>query len=340
MKKIIFSAMALFALASCAKQESPAPASGEGDAVNITFVPQENTLRSRAFFDPSATTESWEKTLNAITVLVFDQGGGLIVQRNFTASEVAGKKATFSLPRSAAGTSCEFYAVANRAVTGISNKTGLLALIESSADEYNGTFTKDSTEAGRSGGFVMSGSATKTVAAAGTSTDVTISLKRAVAKIAVQSSLSEEFSQKYPGKIRINSTAISRAASQTPLIAPQEAVPGTMDYTFTQTPGQEADKYNNLFYLFENGPLDAGSRVLLTLEGTYDRDGDFGTEDDQQEVTYEVELDGAGNNGQINRNGYYRLAVTLNGLTGADINASITVEDWAVPVTQEIILGQ
>ena len=50
-----------------------------------------------------------------------------------------------------------------------------------------------------------------------------------------------------------------------------------MTYTHTQTPKEDAGKYNSLFYLFENGTLAAGSRVLLTLEATYDKDGNFST---------------------------------------------------------------
>ena len=76
----------------------------------------------------------------------------------------------------------------------------------------------------------MSGSATKTVAAVGQATDVAITLKRDVAKIAVQSSLSADFASKYPGKVKVNSAILSRAASQTPYFG-GSAAPGTMTYT-------------------------------------------------------------------------------------------------------------
>ena len=145
----------------------------------------------------------------------------------------------------------------------------------------------------------MSGSATKTVTA-GASTDVAITLKRDVAKIAVQSSLSDDFASKYPGKIKVNSAKISRAASQTPYFGGTIAS-GAMTYTHTQTPKEDAGKYNSLFYLFENGTLAAGSRVLLTLEATYDKDGNFSTTGDQTPVTYEVELKGTSDNGTILR---------------------------------------
>ena len=277
--------------------------------------------------------------MSSISLSCFDTDGSLIVRRNFTLSEVSAKKATFAFPRSAAGKSVEFYAVANTTVGNIADKAALLALKETSAALYNGTFAEVSAAAKRAGGFLMSGTATKTVAAVGQATDVAITLKRDVAKIAVQSSLSADFASKYPGKVKVNSAILSRAASQTPYFG-GTAAPGTMTYTHTQTPQEASGKYNNLLYIFENGTLSAGSRVLLTLEATYDKDGDFSTTGDQTPITYEVELKGTSDNGTILRNGYYRVAVSLAGLTGQDVSATITVADWETPVTQTINLGQ
>ena len=339
MRKLIYSLTALLALASCAKeQQEPVPTPMDAGDVTVSFVAEDNSAQTRAFFDASATTESWEKSLSSISLFCFNTDGSLIVRRNFTPAEVSAKKATFALPKSAAGKSVEFYAIANTTVGDIADKAALLALKETSAAVYNGTFAEVSAAAKRSGGFLMSGSATKTVTA-GASTDVAITLKRDVAKIAIQSSLSADFASKYPGKIKVNSAKISRAASQTPYFGGTIAS-GAMTYTHTQTPKEDAGKYNSLFYLFENGTLAAGSRVLLTLEAIYDKDGNFSTTGDQTPVTYEVELKGTSDNGTILRNGYYRVAVSLAGLTGQDVSATITVADWETPVTQTIDLGQ
>lgn len=338
MKNIILAFAAAITLASCAKEEqAPVPVSGNNE-ITVSFVAEPISAQSRAFFDASAATESWEKSLSSISLFCFDTDGSLIVRRNFTPSEVSAKKATFSLPRSAAGKSVEFYAVANTTVGNIADKAALLALKETSAALYNGTFAEVASASKRSGGFLMSGSVSKTVTA-GASTDVAITLKRDVAKIAVQSSLSADFASKYPGKIKVNSVKISRSASQTPYFG-GTAAPGAMTFTHTQTPQEASGKYNNLVYLFENGTLAAGSRVLLTLEATYDQDGDFSTADDQAPITYEVELKGTSDNGTLLRNGYYRVAVSLAGLTGQDVSATITVADWETPVTQNINLGQ
>ena len=58
MKKILYSLTALLALASCAKeqQEIPTPVAGNND-VSVSFIAEENSAQTRAFFDASSTTE-------------------------------------------------------------------------------------------------------------------------------------------------------------------------------------------------------------------------------------------------------------------------------------------
>ena len=88
----------------------------------------------------------------------------------------------------------------------------------------------------------------------------------------------------------------------------------------------------------ENGELTEGSRLLLTLGATYDRDG-TSTTDDQAEVAYPIELSGDGA-GRFFRNGYYRVQALIDGLTGSELSVSISVADWETPVTQSVNLGQ
>ena len=58
MKKLICSLTALLALASCAKeQQEPVPTPSNGGSVTVSFVAEENSDQTRAFFDASATTE-------------------------------------------------------------------------------------------------------------------------------------------------------------------------------------------------------------------------------------------------------------------------------------------
>ena len=343
MKTLFFTAAAAALLCSCDKDnfqtvEPEGPVTENTSAVVLSFGEAKTQDATKTIFDPTATAEAWEKSLTSVSALVFNADGGLLVQRDFTPSELSAKKATFAIPNSLAGNTCEFYVVANRPVTGIDTKTQLLNLLENSPADYNGTFAQVSASARRSGGFVMTGSATKAIAAQGQRTDVSVTLKRTVAKIAVQTSATAEFSQRYQGKIRINTAVLSKAASRSNLIAQQAPNTGPMTFTHTQAASETSGKFDNLFYGFENGNLTSGSRVLLTLKGTYDRDGNFATESDQAEVTYEIELSGGGS-GQILRNGYYRIQVGLDGLTGSDASVSVSVADWETPLTQSVNLG-
>ena len=340
MKKILFAAAAIAALfASCDKNDetinSVIPEAADGARIAITLTGASDT-ETRAFFDTTAKAEAWESSLSSLSVFAFDKGGTLIVRRDFSSAELASKSATFALPKSTAGTECSFYAVANYDASSAKTRAALTALVENSAATYNGTFAEVSTAAKRSGGFVMSGSVTKTVGAVNTTTSVGITLKRTVAKVAVQTTVDPSFANKYSGTLAINSVKLSKAASQS-LVVAGTPTPGTMTFSHMQTPAAASENYNALFYCFENGALAVGNRVLLEINATYDSDGSASTPDDRSEVTYSIELTGKAT-GEILRNGYYRLAANITGLVGQDCAVTVTVADWETPVTQNVEL--
>ena len=275
--------------------------------------------------------------MSSLSIFVFDNADNFVIRRDLTSSELAAKSATFSLPKSLASTPCSFYAVANYDASSAKTKAALMALVEKSAADYNGTFAEVSAAAKRSGGFVMSGSVTKTVGAVNTTTNVGITLKRTVAKVALQTAIDPSFADKYAGTLTINSVKLSKAASQS-LVVAGTPTPGAMTFSHTQTPATASSKYNSLFYLYETGTLDAGSRVLLEIEATYDLDGENTTTDDRSEVVYSIELTGKAA-GEILRNGYYRIEAAITGLVGSEVGLTITVADWESPVTQQIDLG-
>ena len=162
-KHLIWAAASAALLASCAKEETQTftPAATDLPQASITFVAEENADFTRAFFDNTTTTEAWEQSLSSLTVFCFEEGA-LVMRRNFTSAELSSRRSTFALPRSTAGKSIEFYALANAAVDeNITTKTALLALTEETPGSYNGTFANVSSKALRSGGFLMSGTATK-----------------------------------------------------------------------------------------------------------------------------------------------------------------------------------
>ena len=245
--------------------------------------------------------------MSSLSIFVFDNADNFVIRRDLTSSELAAKSATFSLPKSLASTPCSFYVIANYDASSAKTRAALMALVEKSAADYNST------------------------------TNVGITLKRTVAKVALQTTIDPSFADKYAGTLTINSVKLSKAASQSPVIA-GTPTPGAMTFSHTQTPASASDKYNSLFYIYENGTLAAGSRVLLEIEATYDMDGETSTTDDRSEVTYSVELTGKAA-GEILRNGYYRIAANITGLVGQECAVSVTVADWETPVTQSVELG-
>lgn len=339
MKRILFATIAFaILLASCDKINEPIvpiPVDADGSRVRITLTDAHGT---RTFFDDTATAETWEKALSSLAVFTFDEAGTLILRRDFTAEELTAKSATFALPKSASGTACAFYAVANYDVPTVQTREELLALVERAITDYNGTFNEVSTSAKRTGGFVMTGMNILNIGAVNTTTNVPIRLLRNVAKVAVRTTVDPVFAQKYGGTITINSVMLSRAASQTRLFYNSNLSTGAMDFTHTQVPAMQSGEYRSLFYCYENGVLPESDRVLLEIHATYDLDGNDATTDDRSEVVYPIELAGK-DAGQLLRNGYYRIAATITGLIGLDCSISVTAADWESPITQTVELG-
>lgn len=341
MKKFLFSFAVLSAtlFASCNKDTDAItpdlPESTVGSVVNISFTDDQSA--TRAFFGDTASAETWEKSVGSLTMYVFDSDGGIITNRKFSDSELSLMTSTFALAGVSSGDQCTFYVVANDTSIGyVEDEQTLLAAIENSADVYNGTFAQVSGGAQRDGGFLMSGSTVETISDG--STDVKLTLKRTVAKVAVQVATSSSFSSIYSGDIKINSITVSKAATQSYVVAQSTPSTGAMSYSFSQASNISGSDYQNLFYLFENGALADGSKVTLTIDATYDADGNFSTSTDQSEMSYELTLDGS-SSGAISRNGYYRVSVSVDGLSGADASLAITVEDWETTVTQSVSLG-
>lgn len=189
-------AAALGLLVSCNKEDNEIYETSKGAVATVSFTDEEPA--TRAFFGSTAAAETWEKALNTVTIFVIDPSGDLLAKRSFSAAELSAKKATFALPNAVPGTVCEFYAVANLDMAQVNSSDVLTAMLEQDAASYNGTFAEVSAKAKRTGGFVMSGSASKAVAAAGSSTDVAITLKRTVAKVAVQVTPSPQFGSLTP----------------------------------------------------------------------------------------------------------------------------------------------
>lgn len=339
MKKTIFAALiAVLALVSCNNGEHfTAKAASE---VSIRFTNESATTRT--FFDPSSGAESWEKSLGNISVFVFMAADGkLVLRRDMTQAEVSGNQVRFSLPWSASDKLLRFYAVANYTVAGENiTETTVKSLLDAEVGAYNGAMAEVFTKSKRAGGFTMSAIEEVQFAnAANTVTDVEMTLRRTVAKVAVRVTVDDAFAQRYGGAgIKITDVSVLNSEKTTTIIAPQTPGAGNMDITLSQTPDVNGKSYMNLFYLFENGSRMEDRHVVLKIDALYDTDGNFSTTGDQTEVAYNVKLN-RNASGEVKRNTYYRVEATLTGLDGQNIDAKITVADWDGPVNQTEILG-
>ena len=341
MKKLFFAAIAAVSVlfASCTEKMDETPnvpvGSEEGQMVKISLTGGRVSML-RSFFDNTAQAETWEKTLNSLTIYAYNITNGSFVRRVLTTEELSTLSVTFCLPSSAPGDNCEFYAVAN-VQTVANSRSELLALMENS-NLYNGAFASVSIGSVRPGGFVMSGKTAKTLSTDGSVTPVSITVRRTVAKFAIETVVAPEFAVKYPGcGIRVNDAKAVRGASTSLVVEQATPSTGAMNWSYTQSSDLNSGIYSNLFYLFENAEMPAGNRVTLEINATYDEDGNFSTTSDQYPMTYRVDL--GDDTGKILRNSYYRIQVNIIGLAGDGIRVDIQVADWEGPYNQTENVG-
>lgn len=310
----------------------------------------QNEPGTRAF--GSGTTETWEKSISSAVLIVYNTAGTQILRRVLTAAEINGSTATpvkVVLPGVEVDAACDFYVVINRTIAdAVTTKTALLAELESDIASYNGTYANLTTKATRAGGFVMTG--TKNAKIVSGTTPVAITVKRIVAKLEVQSTMTAAFKAKYGnGCIQVNKITLSKGTEKSYLIDQTTAKYATVSSTFTSAQASYCDKtgasktndykYNNVFYINEKAAAAAGARVKLVLDAIYDADGNLTTTADQMPVTYETELTGT-TGGKIVRNASYKVNAKLDGLTGQDVTLAVTVQNWDALATQDVNLGQ
>ena len=355
MKNIIIKLTAIavtLGFAACEKNEANPTPENSGKTGEIELVLKNGNVADETRAFGSGTTETWEKSISSAILIVYNTSGTQILRRVLTATEVnnsASSPIRFVLPGVNVDTTCDFFVIINRTVAdNIITKTGLLAELESDVASYNSTYANVTTKAMRTEGFVMTGSASAKIAVG--TTAVSLTVKRVVAKVEIQTIMTDAFRSKYGnGCVEIKKITISRGAEKSYLIDQTSSKYATVNSSFTSAQDAYCDKtgasktnaykYNNLFYINEKAAAEAGSRVKLDIEAIYDADGNLSTTDDQLPISYETELTGA-TGGKIVRNGSYKVNAKLDGLTGQDVTLAITVANWEALVTQDVNLGQ
>ena len=339
-------ALAAVILCSCAKENlpiEPAPHPADGAAVCLTFGNTDSF--SRAFFDNTATAEPWEKKINDMMVYAFDSEGKQVMRKMFSAQDIADMRTEFVVPGLTAGETVTFYAVAN-APSYTMSFTGEDAINErydADVSSYNSiTFSNVSEGCNRIDGFAFTGKATAIMKTDGTVNNVSIVLKRLVAKIAIAIEIDPTFTERHHGgTIRITSYNIITRTYYSSWFFNNYTypvpTPNNNPLSVSQSAKEIDGQYCGLFYLYEQGMPAYGPEdsAKLTITAIYDQDGNFDTIGDKITCRYSVELTGSGN-GEIRRNGYYRISGTITDLDALHTRSGMEVSEWEVPSTQDI----
>lgn len=316
-------------------EENPA-----GTKIALSFIPT-TTFTTRAFGTNQATAA--EKAVLSGKLFIF-RTGNKVFEKYLTSTELAtfgSQPLVFTVPGLIASTSYDYYLIINNGNVSATNLAALQALTQNDIASYNGPWSNvndANTTPYRSGGFVMTGNTSATTSADLTQTqNVNITAKRITAKVDINTIIDNTVfgsGNKYAGTISIDSAIISKTQSTSSLLL---GTPPTTVGTLTlakQIPNVVTanSNYQNRFYLFENGALNAGSRVMLTLYGTYTYNGVSNI------VTYPVELTG-NTTGAIVRNGAYSVTANIEGLSGTSVSVTVTLSDWETIVNQSANLG-
>lgn len=344
MKTLLITLLATSLLWSCTKdsnEPSPIPPE-EGDGAKIALAFIDSDLSGTRAFGNNAATNAEKKVVSA-KIFIF-QSGVKIFEKLFTSAEltnVGTSPITFNVPGMTAGTAYTYYMIINNGDVMAANQSALGSVTMSDVASYNGAWSAVNdgvASPSRSGGFVMHGTVNSTTTADLTQTQiVSITVKRITAKMDITTTIDNASvgpGTRYTGTISVDSTVISKTQTSTPLLPGTPSTSAGTLILAKQLPNVQTVNtvYQNRFYLFENGALTAGSRVLLTLYGTYTNDGM------STPVVYTTELS-TDNTGAIVRNGSYVINLTIKGLTGAPLSVSITLGDWESIVTQSNNLG-
>ncbi len=327
-------------LPSCSKNDDVATSmvTPESTAKEVTIKLTPDNI-TKAFFDPSAAAETWEKQVNKATIILDRYsdpalGSDESIHKVFSASDFSNNSVTISLEEINVDDLLAISVVANVDVPENIYASKVFANVIQPLDvaDYNGTFAEVSNSAKRSEGFPLY----KTTYATIENLDaivVPITLERNVSKIAIETTISDNFNNpdQFPGDLRVDAiTAYTSFVRNTAL--------ENCD-THYQASNKSNDKYQNLFY------MEHSNKNEFHISATYDADGDFSTTDDQTPVSYIFALlDSYDSTIELSPNTYYRISVNIKSAdvdvsSECDIDVSVSVSDWVQAEDQSVEIG-
>lgn len=340
MKKLFISALAAIVLCSCAKEDAPVILpEHEGIPVNILFAGAGSSYDTRAVFDDTAEAEPWEKKINTLTLCAYNANGDLVMFKEVSQREIDNMVGELYLPQTVAGTECSIMAAANIEIdrTKIKSLTYLRDAVQNDEGAcYNGTIEEVTTGKKPNEGFAMSGTTTIKVNADGTTNNAVITLKRIVAKIAVQLDMADDFPDRYNGaQVMAHAIYINNICSASHVFSVSNPENFRRNNSWLQYGSISGCKSLNLFYAFEQPAQKPGEESYLEVYLSFDADGNWDTIYDRIVKTVSIPIMGSGN-GKIQRNAYYRLHGIIRDFDALELKTSIQVAEWETPETQDL----
>ncbi len=340
MKQIIvfISISVFFFFVSCNQDDMPEVSNPDSQFV-IKFQ-TEPLLLTHGFFDEDTKAESWENELNSLQVFIFEGDKSQIISTfYFSESELQSGEKYISMDEEYLGKNLTFYAYGN---AGKLDPVSLPNLVSSARSRhigtYNGTFNDVLQGEIFDSGFEMSAITKATKSNDGSITEVPLRLERITNKIAIKTKLSDTFREFYDGgDLRINSVNIDNGCSLSYLTDQTSALNGSRS-AVRQEPVYKDGYYQNLLYAFET----SGSQLTISIDATFDEDGDFSTTHDQKEVTYTFKTMAGYKNSYLKKSGrneYYRINVIIQGLPENIQSLAIVEENWKDAVDEDNSLG-
>lgn len=313
-----------FFLISCHEVPSLSPEESSKEQTITVCVSQPET---RSF--NTTTAEAWEKKINTAAIYVFNSAGKVVRVYTLSAAQItainSGTNMNISFLVPGSVSSCNIYFVANTTPSGsIATEASFLTSYEQDIASYNGAYASVTTQALRTNGFVMTGQQTGVTLNPSQTTNVGITLRRIVAKVAVDVSFTAVINL---GGITINNITLTNSSPYSNLFPLSPANIGGTPVTLSQTPQPNGtNKYRAFFYIYENDIRPSATAPTLTISGS----GmlllipvPFG---------YLIPLTGDSGTGKITRNSVYYVNISVTKLTNilllSRAQPGITVEQY------------
>ncbi len=321
---------------SCSKDneiEKVTTPTQETQEVTIKFS---DDLTTRTFFDANAQAESWERSVSKAAMIFHvcsDMSGTISesVRRVLTSDEITSGEITLPLTTLAVGGLIFAEIGANVDVPNIDEMeagdiySDVVKYID--ITDYNGAFNEVAYGAMRDDGFAMTGAGIVIVESTD-AIEVPIALERTVAKVAIQTTISDQFNNPsyFSGDLRVDNIMVQSADFYNT---------GFVDcFTYTQASNKSGSYYQNLFYV----PHTYNNQFVVSA--TYDADGNFSTTSDQTPVTYKFSVESTpGVMQELKSNCYYRVSVKINSMETTDVGVSISVAPWATVSDHTVEIG-